>query len=240
MFQPSYQTEQITQTMHTKQTMHTILRSTLAAVLIAILFPATMAQARQINFQGRLTDGSGNPVTGNVNVIVRVYDAETLGNLLYTETIGTVAVVNGVYSFQFGEAAGQDINAVLNAATPWVEVSIDGAPLTPRQRLNAVPFALRATSVDGLNTGLGGTVEFGASGGTPQTTIADTSPQSQSDSDKPACVAVLCSGIMTVISATAGLIGSFRSPSNRTSHNIRWRRHRGATACHLRYIGRQP
>jgi hypothetical protein len=56
-----------------------------------------------INYQGRLTDVAGAPVTGSKNFSISLYDAATAGNLLYTESIGAVTIdANGVYSFQFG------------------------------------------------------------------------------------------------------------------------------------------
>ncbi len=58
-----------------------------------------------INYQGRLTDANGAAVTGNKNFSINIFDAATGGNLLYSETIGAVALdSNGVYSFQFGSA----------------------------------------------------------------------------------------------------------------------------------------
>jgi len=56
-----------------------------------------------INYQGRLTDGDGNPATGSKLFSLSLYDAATAGNELYTETIGSIAVDdNGIYNFQFG------------------------------------------------------------------------------------------------------------------------------------------
>lgn len=57
----------------------------------------------EINYQGRLTDGDGNPATGSKTFGLKIYDAATGGNELYSETIGSVTVdENGVYNFQFG------------------------------------------------------------------------------------------------------------------------------------------
>jgi len=56
-----------------------------------------------INYQGRLTDGDGNPASGSKLFSLSLYDAATAGNELYTETIGSIAVDdNGIYNFQFG------------------------------------------------------------------------------------------------------------------------------------------
>jgi hypothetical protein len=57
----------------------------------------------EINYQGRLTDGDGNPASGSKLFSLSLYDAATAGNELYAETIGSIAVDdNGIYNFQFG------------------------------------------------------------------------------------------------------------------------------------------
>ncbi len=55
-----------------------------------------------INYQGALTDDQGNPVTGTRTMSIKLYDEATGGTLLYSESIGTVDVSDGVFSFEFG------------------------------------------------------------------------------------------------------------------------------------------
>ena len=75
----------------------TLLSVLLASIGIAHAVPTA------INYQGRLTDGDGNPATGSKLFSLSLYDAATAGNELYTETIGSIAVDdNGIYNFQFG------------------------------------------------------------------------------------------------------------------------------------------
>ena len=75
----------------------TLLSVLLASIGIAHAVPTA------INYQGRLTDGDGNPASGSKLFSLSLYDAATAGNELYTETIGSVAVDdNGIYNFQFG------------------------------------------------------------------------------------------------------------------------------------------
>ena len=50
----------------------------LAALLLTAL-PLAAQVPSLINYQGRLTDGSGNPVTGNRTMAVSVYDAASGG-----------------------------------------------------------------------------------------------------------------------------------------------------------------
>jgi formylglycine-generating enzyme required for sulfatase activity len=61
----------------------------------------------EINYQAALFDENGDPVSGNKTMSVRIYDESVDGNLLYQENMGTVEVVQGVYSFQMGSEGEQ-------------------------------------------------------------------------------------------------------------------------------------
>jgi len=123
--------------------------------------PATQVPSL-INYQGRLTDGSGNAVTGNRTMAVSVYDAASDGNLTYSESLGTVSVANGTYSFQFG-ASGNGIVSVLSGQD-FLALTVNGTEESTRTRLLAVPYALKAkesADTQALNTqvtSLNGTV----------------------------------------------------------------------------------
>ena len=112
------------------------------AALLLTALPLAAQVPSLINYQGRLTDGSGNPVTGNRTMALRLYDAASGGNLTYSETIGTVAVTNGTYSFRFG-ASGNGIVSVLSGQD-YLALSVNGTEEAARTRLLAVPFALKA------------------------------------------------------------------------------------------------
>ena len=76
-----------------------------------LLASATLVWAvpSEINYQGRLTDANGDAVTGDVAMSLKMFDAATDGNEIYSEDIGTVTLdSNGIYSFEFG-AAGQSV-----------------------------------------------------------------------------------------------------------------------------------
>ena len=83
----------------------------LQSLTILSLAIATLAWAvpSEINYQGRLTDANGDAVTGDVTMSLKMYDAATAGNEIYSEDIGTVTLdSNGIYSFKFG-ASGQSV-----------------------------------------------------------------------------------------------------------------------------------
>jgi formylglycine-generating enzyme required for sulfatase activity len=151
------------------KTAHILWRDLLRQVRLfplAALFVTDLLLAAQvpglINYQGRLTDGSGSPVTGNRTMAVRLYDAATGGNMTYEETIGTVGVANGTYSFQFG-ASGNGIVSVLSGQD-FLALTVNGTEESTRTRLLAVPYALKAkesADTQALNTqvtSLNGTV----------------------------------------------------------------------------------
>ena len=165
---------------------------------LAVLFFTALPLAAQvpslINYQGRLTDGSGSPVSGNRTMAVRLYDAATGGNMTYEETIGTVGVANGTYSFQFG-ASGNGIVSVLSGQD-FLALTVNGTEESTRTRLLAVPYALKAkesADTQTLNsqvTSLNGTV---AGLSASQTTLAGnvTTLQAQTQSVSESLSAIL-------------------------------------------------
>ena len=48
-----------------------------------------------INYQGRLVDGVGNPITGSKEFKLDIYDSQTEGTLIYQETLPDIEVVPG-------------------------------------------------------------------------------------------------------------------------------------------------
>ena len=110
-------------------------------ILAALLLGATQAQAAvpgEISFQGFLTDTSGVPINGSVSMTFRIYDAATLGNLLWGETQSGVTVDEGRYAVLLGTGTvlptpGIALTALAFDLEYWlsVEVETDGE-MTPR------------------------------------------------------------------------------------------------------------
>ena len=100
----------------------------LAALFTALPLAAQVPSL--INYQGRLTDGSGNPVTGNRTMVVRIYDAATGGNMTYEESLGTVAVRNGTYSFRFGSGRVTETISTTNGTNQIFNGRLQGSPLS--------------------------------------------------------------------------------------------------------------
>jgi hypothetical protein len=123
---------------------HTL--TTLCTIACAAI--ATADVPSLINYQGRLTDANGDPVTGSKNFAISIYDAATNGTLLYTETIGAVTLDdNGVYSFQFGGTGTSNTLVTETVATT------NGTATTFQKVLDNSPVVANSVSVsDGTYT----------------------------------------------------------------------------------------
>ncbi len=100
------------------------------------------AQAPEMfRYQGRLVDGT-NLVNATVPMSFKLYDALSGGTRLYEDS-NSVLVVDGLYSTYIGDNTvyGSLTNAVTNAAV-YLELTVNGATLSPRERLVSVPYAL--------------------------------------------------------------------------------------------------
>ena len=90
-----------------------------------------------IPIQGRLLDASGNPINGSRSVAYTLYDADTAGNVLCTDT-DTVNAVNGLFNGQMDGCGPGD----LNGRQVWLGIKVGGdAEMTPRLKIFAVPYA---------------------------------------------------------------------------------------------------
>ena len=89
-----------------------------------------------INYQGRLVDGVGNPVTGPKEFKLDIYDAQTEGTLIYQETLPNITLdEDGAYSFQFGAGVSRteisEIIATGDGETQLFQVPLENTPIGP-------------------------------------------------------------------------------------------------------------
>lgn len=113
------------------------------AVLVSCLLvglPGYADAPKTLNYQGYLTDTAGTPISGSRSITFRLYAVASGGTALWSETLPTVSLTNGIYQ------------VVLGAATPltlqfdvpyYLGVAVGTDPeLTPRQPLTSTPYAL--------------------------------------------------------------------------------------------------
>ena len=111
----------------------------LSAALALSIQPALAQVPELINYQARLTNSAGAPLTGNHTLVFRIFDAESLGNQLTETSPQTVVASNGLVSAKIPAAA-----SLFSGANRWLEVLVNGEALSPRTQLLSVPYALKA------------------------------------------------------------------------------------------------
>ena len=115
----------------------------LVAGLNCIFATLLQAQAPQMfRYQGRLLDNDAL-VSGNLNFSFKLYSAPTGGAALY-EDAATVTVVDGLYSTMIGDdsSSGGDLGDALKNPAVYLEITVGGETLTPRERIVSVPYAM--------------------------------------------------------------------------------------------------
>ena len=98
-----------------------------------------------INYQGKLTDDAGNPLTDNYDLTFKIYNDPTGGSLLWSETHTGVAVNNGIFSVILGTF--NPINLSFDSHY-WLEVMVGAETIAPRRQLTSVGYSFRAQKAD--------------------------------------------------------------------------------------------
>ncbi len=93
--------------------------------------------AGKINYQGRLTNTGGTPLTGTFPMRFQVYDDPAAGALLWDSGMINVDVDNGLFNVELAVDTPE-----FDGRGLWLRINVDGEWLTPRQELLPVPYAL--------------------------------------------------------------------------------------------------
>lgn len=126
----------------------------LATALLITMPLAALAQAPALlPVQGILTDTAGAPIDGAVDVIFRIYDAETDGTMLFEETHAGLQVEAGLFTAYLGTFTTLDLG--IFGGSLWLGVTVDADPEMPRFLLGTSPYAAFA-QVCGDASSLGG------------------------------------------------------------------------------------
>jgi len=100
------------------------------------------------HYQGRFTDTSGNPLAGPIKLQFRIYDVETGGAALWTETHNSVPLTGGVASVLLGSLV--TFPAVLfDGGSRFLALTVNDQDLSPRLRIVSAPFAIEAARLEG-------------------------------------------------------------------------------------------
>jgi len=120
---------------------------TLVLMLIAIFASAEVPEI--VNYQGRLTDATGNPLDTTVSITYTIYDDSTGGSSVWTETHSSVVILDGLFNVVLGSAGTSIPDTVFNDPDRFMGIQVGGDPeLSPRTRVVSVGYAMQANKAD--------------------------------------------------------------------------------------------
>ena len=107
--------------------------------------PAQPRVPQRIAYQGRLQPADGGTVGTTANFTFTIFDADTAGTSLWTETQNSVPLNQGLFSVELG-AVNPIYPTHLSDKDLWLAVSVNGEALLPREKLASVGYALKVES----------------------------------------------------------------------------------------------
>lgn len=121
--------------------------------MVAILFAINAyAQPSTITYQGVLTDANGATVTETPNITFSLFDSETNGTQLWTETHNNVQVANGLFQVELNSIANNWGTANF-ATNMWLQITVAATTLSPRVKFNASGYALATAGITDVGSG---------------------------------------------------------------------------------------
>jgi hypothetical protein len=139
------------------------MRKSLAAALLlpALALAQTQSQTsfQTIGYQGQLKKSTGEPERVTTTITFRIYKEAHGGTELWSEEHDITPNAGGFYAIFLGSQKPFPAD-LFNGEDRYLELQIRGEdPLTPRQQIASVPYALTAKNVNG---GSSGTVSTGS------------------------------------------------------------------------------
>jgi hypothetical protein len=130
-----------------------------ASILFAVSHSYSSGTPQFMNYQGKLTNNNGNPLTGTYTMTFTIYDAETGGASLWSETQSSVSATKGIFNVILGSGpdgradTGDDIQipvSVFYDSQRWLGVKVGSdTEMVPRTKLTSVGYAITADNLGG-------------------------------------------------------------------------------------------
>jgi hypothetical protein len=135
------------------KTLRTLLSVLACVAILGLGASANAAIPRLLNFQGRLTDAAGTPLSGTYGVTFRVWTASSGGSACFTEN-QTVAVNAGLFNVMVGGVTSGGISTACTFTAPYyldLQVGTD-EPMAPRLALTPAAYSFNADLLDGVDS----------------------------------------------------------------------------------------
>jgi hypothetical protein len=114
-------------------------------ILVAVAVAASVPES--INYQGRLTNSTGQPVNDTVQLVFTIYADQAATTIVWNETHTDVPVSDGLFTVLLGSITPFE-STVFDGATRWLGIAVDGAPSTELLPIVSVAYAHRAQLAD--------------------------------------------------------------------------------------------
>lgn len=123
-----------------------------AALAITLASTAVFAAPTTLSYVGELRAENGVLYSGAVGVTATLFDAAADGTAVWgPQDLGDVMVMNGLFDVVIGGDPAAPLGTALAANDNlWLEITVNGTALEPRQRLRAVPYAMVASNAERL------------------------------------------------------------------------------------------
>ncbi|MEM7531399.1 MAG: H-type lectin domain-containing protein [Chloroflexota bacterium] len=105
-----------------------------------------------IPYQGRLTDGNGNPISGTKTMAFSLYNQVSGGTALWTESRtgdNSVTVTDGLFNVMLGSVTSLDQSIITANSMLYLGITVGTNPeISPRVQLGRVPLAVHALQAE--------------------------------------------------------------------------------------------
>lgn len=121
-----------------------------AALIVSCLLAACVYAEvpHMIRFQGKVTNAEGAPLSGAYNITFRIYDDETSGTLMWSETQTEIPVNNGIFTVLLGNTTPTGLDLPFDQSY-WLSMEVnDDGEMSPRQRITSVGYAIHAETAE--------------------------------------------------------------------------------------------
>ncbi len=116
---------------------------------------ASGARAQQtvpqwLSYEGHLLTTAGAAASGSQSIQFALFTSATGGTAAWSDTLPVQVASNGLYSVTLGTTSGNTIPAgLLDGQALYLEITVNGDTLTPRQSVGSVAYAITAGSLQG-------------------------------------------------------------------------------------------
>ncbi|PIR77918.1 MAG: hypothetical protein COU28_04385, partial [Candidatus Magasanikbacteria bacterium CG10_big_fil_rev_8_21_14_0_10_36_16] len=93
---------------------------------------------RYLGYSGTLNSAAGSPVTGNYNIVFKIYNAESGSTALWTET-HSVVVSDGFFNVTLGDTTALNLDF---SERYWLGITVEtDSEMTPRTPISSVGYS---------------------------------------------------------------------------------------------------